>query len=346
MVVLMVLLIIFVAIVMTTVLGDAWVTTQTMFRHAELRERNYLAARSVVEMAMELLRADTNDYDGFGDFWALGQQKVPFDGREFVMEISDEDRRFPLNQLAKGKPEETKRLHDALVRFMVRAGAPGEQAVDSVTDWIDPDSLRNPQGAEQGDYGPDLVKNGPLDSVKELTYIRGWENAPTLPPPKGFTRNPMEALGGLQQAEVEKLKGELDLDLDLPSPSPSGSPGLTPEANTSHWSDWVTPWSGGRINVNTAPAEVLRSLDDGMNDGVVQEIVSKREQSPLKSDQDLRNIAGMNADLAFRVGSLVGYKSSYFKIKVAINEMPGRMELDVVVRREGGALQVVEWTRQ
>lgn len=346
MVILMVLFILMVAIIMSTVLGDAWVTTQTLFRHSELRERNYLNARSVVEMAMELLRSDTNDYDGFGDFWALGKQTVPFDGHEFTLEISDEDRRFPLNQLAKGKPEEGKRLHDALVRFMVRAGAPGEQAIDSVTDWIDPDTLRSAQGAEQGDYGPDLVKNAPLDSIKELRLIRGWENPPNLPPPKGFERNPMDLMGGAGKAEFENLKDKLDIPDPFSSPSPSASPSLTAQINNSEWSDWMTVWSAGRINVNTAPGDVLRSLDDGMNDQIVQEILTKREQSPLKSDQDLRNIAGMNADLAFRVGGLVSYKSSFFRIKVAIEEMPGRMQLDVVVRREGGSLRVVEWTRQ
>lgn len=348
MVILMVLFVIMVAIIMSTILSDAWVGTQTMFRHSELRERNYLAARSVVEMAMELLRADDNDYDGFGDFWALGKQTVPFDGQEFTLEISDEDRRFPLNQLGLGQPEDNKRLRDSLVRFMIRAGAPGEQAVDSVTDWIDADTLRRPQGAEQGDYGPELVKNGPLDSLYELAYVRGWENPPALPPPRGFERNPLDMMGGAGRAELENIKDNLNIPdgaLDDLEASPSGSPSLAPEINNSKWSDWMSVWSGGRINVNTAPAEVLRSLDDAMNDGVVQEILTRREQSPLKSDQDLRAVAGMNADLAFRVGSLVGYKSSFFRIRVEIEEMPGRMTLDVVVRREGRSLRVVEWTR-
>lgn len=346
MVIIMILFILMVALIMTTVMGDAWVTTQTLFRHTELRERNYLAARSVVEMAMELLRSDDNDYDGFGDFWALGKQTLPFDGRQFTLEITDEERRFPLNQLAKTKREEGKPLHDSLVRFMLRAGAPGEQAIDSLVDWTDPDTLRSPQGAEQGDYGTDRVKNAPLDSLAELRYIRGWDNPPNLPPPKGFERNPLDMMGGAGRAELEQFKDKLDLPDGSLDASPSASPSLTPQLNDSEWSDWMTVWSSGKINVNTAPAEVLRSLDEGMNDGVVQEILTKREQKPLKSEQDLREIAGINADLAFRVGKLVAFKSSFFRIKVAIEEMPGRLELDVVVRREGGSLRVVEWSRQ
>ncbi|MCE7868746.1 general secretion pathway protein GspK [bacterium CPR1] len=341
MVIVMVLIILMVAITLSTILGDAWISTSALYRHAELRERNYLAARSVVEMAMELLRSDDNDYDGFGDFWALGKQTLPFDGRELTLEITDEDRRFPLNGLASASEEDNRKLRSALVRFLERAGTPPQLALDSLQDWMDPDTLRRPQGAEQGDYGQALVKNAPLDSLEELHYLRGWDNPPNLPPPRGYEKDPLASLGGGGQMEIEEFRRKLG----VPATSPSVSPSLAPQANTSKWSDWMSVWSGGRINANTAPGEVLLALDEGMNEAIVQEILSQREQSPLKSEQDLRNIAGMNADLAFRLGSLVGFKSSFFRIRVAVDQMPGRMQLDVVVQREGGSLKVVEWTR-
>jgi general secretion pathway protein K len=50
--------------------------------------------------------------------------------------------------------------------------------IDSLVDWVDSDSLTQPQGAEEEDYtkrkrmGP---RNGPFESIDELKKVIGWE---------------------------------------------------------------------------------------------------------------------------------------------------------------------------
>ena len=53
--------------------------------------------------------------------------------------------------------------------------------VDSIMDWRDPDELHRTNGAESDYYGslspPYSAKNGPLDSVEDLLWIRGMTPA-------------------------------------------------------------------------------------------------------------------------------------------------------------------------
>ncbi|MEW6284345.1 MAG: type II secretion system protein GspK, partial [Candidatus Eremiobacterota bacterium] len=287
-----------------------------------------------------LLRADDNDFDGVGDFWALGRQELPFDGRTFTMEIRDEDRLLPLNKLG-GTGQESDTWARVVKRLVGRAGLPPEEAVDSLSDWMDPDTLRRPSGAEQGDYGPRfMVKNAPLDSLDELEGLRGW-SPPRLTRPPEMNLDPLKNLLGDRPEfqKIQEMRGLGEVELEKPPTGPTGE-----DQEDSRWSDWLTVWSGGKVNLNTAPAEVLRSLDDSMSDVTVQEILTKRELDPLRSEQDLKELPGMNSDLAYRLSGLAGYTSTFFRITVGIDERPGRMTLEAVVRREGANLKVVEWT--
>jgi general secretion pathway protein K len=56
-----------------------------------------------------------------------------------------------------------------------------QAAVDAIMDWRDHDSVSRPQGGESDYYlglnPPYLAKNGPLDTVEELFWIRGLDPA-------------------------------------------------------------------------------------------------------------------------------------------------------------------------
>lgn len=56
-----------------------------------------------------------------------------------------------------------------------------QAAVDAIMDWRDRDSIRRPLGGESDYYlglnTPYLAKNGPLDTVEELFWIRGLDPA-------------------------------------------------------------------------------------------------------------------------------------------------------------------------
>lgn len=337
MVVLAVLATLLVALAIATRLSEAGLDAQRLADYTQAREANYLVARSAFEMGLEVLRSDTNQTDGPGDNWAVGELDVEWEGRKVALRIVDEESRFPLGRLQKA-PDQEKVLAEALVRLVRRAGGPApEESVDRLLDWVDPDLVRRPSGAELGDYGRNRVKDAPLDSVAELQTLPGWSTPPALPAPRRRPPPPLESLKGATPG------GDLELpETGLPTPGPQ-TPGA-PE--TSDWSDWLTVHSSGKINVNTAAPELLTSLDPGMTEVTVQEIVNRRQDEAFQGGDDLRQVPGVDADLLFRLEKLVGYESRNFEIRAAVGEPPGRVVLRGVVRRGGGPMKVLFWEVQ
>lgn len=139
-------------------------------------------------------------------------------------------------------------------RILTLAGVPEEdqgELVDSFYDWVDEDSLTvSSEGAESDYYEnldpPYTCKNGPLDTVGELTYIKGFDrNGGVLL--KGGVWNPEE--NEARQFTVQGIEG------------------------------LFTTYGAGKINVNAAPREVLLTVPcledaDGL---IVDTILEERE---------------------------------------------------------------------
>ena len=139
-------------------------------------------------------------------------------------------------------------------RILTLAGVPEEdqgELVDSFYDWVDEDSLTvSSEGAESDYYEnldpPYTCKNGPLDTVSELAYIKGFDrNGGVLL--KGGVWNPEE--NEARQFTVQGIEG------------------------------LFTTYGAGKINVNAAPREVLLTVPcledaDGL---IVDTILEERE---------------------------------------------------------------------
>jgi len=77
---------------------------------------------------------------------------------------------------------------------------------------------------------------------------------------------------------------------------------------------FITIHSDGKINVNTAPAEVLQSLDPGMDESIVEDIIARRIEEPFKAVADVQEAAGMDGELFQRIQGFLSVKSSTFSI--------------------------------
>ncbi len=342
MVILAVLAMLVIITVLSAQLGDNSVALDHRQKVIRTREENYQMARSAVELAMDLLMVDTNDYDGPGDLWAFGSQRLTWEGKPLFLEIRDEEGRFPLMKLMRGEKnsEEIRPYEEALGRLLQRNGLSEKEAVASLEDWCDADSEVRPGGGEAGAFTDIRVKNAPLDSLDELRYVSRW-GPPTLPPP-----DPLNA-GGLFAEEAEKYRVPLEgrgADMLETVTGQQRQDSWVKLKGASEWSDWLTLYSAGKVNLNTAPAEVLRSLDAYMTDTVVNELMSKRSTKALKKEDDLKQIAGVDGDLAFRLAKVAGFKSDHFRIRVVVDVRPGRMQLDAFVKRsKKGAPKVLYW---
>lgn len=348
MVMILVLGMLIVAITLTTTFGVDTNALDFFGRQARSREANYMVARSAFELGLVLLRSDDGDVDGAEDIWASGPQEMTWEGRQLRLEVEDEERRIPINALvppalppgAVFQPsEEQDAMAKVLIRFLDNQGLPGKACTYALVDWMDPDSTPTVGGSEVGRDPSIPAKNARLDSMYELTFIQGWTQ-PTIPPPTPL-------LGGLSaggdlaggQSATSKLKVQAADKADFQGKQSSNGGNV----NTSVWSDWFSLYSDGKININTAPKEILKALDDEMTDALVQEIISKRQEGSLSGEEDLRQIAGMNEDLLFRLGRLIRYNSQYFRVRVRVNTPPGPINLDAIVLRDKSNPKVVRW---
>lgn len=195
---------------------------------------------------------------------------------EIFIAIEPEPARWNLNKLARAGFGDNADL--IWSRILTVAGVPDEdqsELVDSFYDWVDDDSITvSSEGAESDYYEaltpPYTCKNGPLDTVGELAYI------------KGFNRNG----GVLLKGGVWNPEDHEDRQISV-----SGIEHL------------FSLYGPGKINVNAASREVLLTVPcledaDGL---IVDTILEEREglnaDSPDASARVRQNNRGSTASL-------------------------------------------------
>ncbi|MGM9992789.1 MAG: general secretion pathway protein GspK [Candidatus Bruticola sp.] len=364
---------ILVALVIAAKMSEVGVDAQNLINYTSARENNYQVARSAVEMGFELLQSDTGDTDSLNDMWAAGSVVVEWEGKKVIISIVDEESKFPLSAMQKA-PNSCEYLENALIRLFENGGLGcGEEAKDRFLDWVDSDAQRRSRGGEGSDYEKLVIKDSPADALQEILALPGWQERPAYASARAQSslQSIMGASSGLTSSE---LKTSLSADNTAANSSSSadnlghtafekfGSDQQSednqedktyklevPEAQTqggtvvTDWSEWVTVDSSGKININTAPKEVLMALDESMSQVLVDEIDSKRRSAPFKTTDELRNVTGMDADLLFRIQDYLCVKSNTFSVDAEVLSSPGRVRLHSVVSRANGSIKILRW---
>jgi general secretion pathway protein K len=129
---------------------------------------------------------------------------------------------------------------------------------DAFMDWIDPDDVPHPDGAESDDYylkldRPYRTKNGPLDTVDELLLIRGFTNT--------------YFYGGILETDAER--GETNTSASI-----RGIAGL------------LTTYGSRQVNINAASLDVLQAISMDVDSELAAEIIREREGDPEFPDED------------------------------------------------------------
>lgn len=187
------------------------------------------------------------------------------------------------------------------------------ELVACLLDWIDEDDEPRPGGAETDDYYSTLTpayraKNGPLATVEELLLVKGFTSA-------------------ILYGEDVNRNGYLDANEDDADESfpryDNGDgildPGIGP---------FITVWSQepgddanqviGKINVNTAPVQVLQVLD-GMTTDATERIVSMRDEmepSALQDAQWLVTSGALDAETYQSVQDRLTTNAFQFRVEI------------------------------
>jgi general secretion pathway protein K len=269
--------------------------------------------RSGVELARYVLALQLNiadePYDALNQVWAGGPggmstsnsplatislKNHKLGNGTYSVTITDLERKLNINAAA-NSPEI---LQQAFILMGADVGD-ASQVIAAIQDWIDADDDPHIGGTEssyyQGLQPPYLAKNGPIDDISELLLIRG------VTPEMYFGRT----------ADTV----------------PQGNPvGLPPPAPSVGLVNLFTPISTGKINVNTASAEVFQmipGIDENMAAQMMQARLGPDGQTPVGGPgNSLAEFltAGTGSQLA--VGNLQKYfdtRSRTFEVDVEVS---------------------------
>lgn len=134
-------------------------------------------ARSGIEVALGILRNDDPSFDAKTDRWALPFPSIGMDGEAVEVTISDDDSKLNINALVDKDGNVDADIRSRLRSLIERFGGKGD-FVNAVIDWLDNDNeVTEPDGAEAAAYRDSgySVKNGSLDTLEELSLIKGFD---------------------------------------------------------------------------------------------------------------------------------------------------------------------------
>jgi general secretion pathway protein K len=317
------LLIVMISIIVLTILAAGFAYSMKvetkLARNANSEAELEWLGRSGVEYARWVLANSLlnpmQPYDSLDQPWATGsgflgptnnpiaEVQNPFTlGHGTVSwKITDLESKFNINS---PEPVLLQVLPQALTLMGV---SPGEATpiVNSILDWIDPDDQTRVEGAEtsyyQGLTPAYAAKNGPIDDISELLLIKGvtpeiyYGGAATNYQPNYFSRQ----LNPFAQSE---------------NAAPPIAGGLT---------NLFTPLSDGKVNINTASAEVLQMIP-GVNAMIAEAIVGGRSgeddgsglMGPYRAVNQVSRIPNVPLPLIGQIGQFCDVRSKTFRVDV------------------------------
>ncbi len=311
------LIIVMISIFVLTVLAGGFAYSMKietrLARNANSEAQLEWLGRSAIEKARwilaEQLKIAQEPYDALDQVWAggpggIGTSNSPLANVSLSVESSvgradfsiiDLERKININLANEAI------LQQALTLAGVDAGE-STPLVNSILDWIDPDDKPRVQGAESDfyhDYWPNhpyVAKNGPIDDISELLLIRGI--TPELFWGVGSTNFQVHALNPQSRRDAMPIQ----------------TVGLT---------NIFTTLSSGRININTASAEVLQVIP-GVTPEMAQGIVAARGgepdamglSGPYRSVDQVRRVPEVNSMVARALQQFCDVRSRTFEVHV------------------------------
>jgi general secretion pathway protein K len=285
--------------------------------------------RSGVELARYVLGQEANipgePYDALNQLWAGGMggpgetngvlTSIQLDhfqiGEGWVsLKIIDEERYANINTAA------PQLLNQTLTTMGVDANDIPVVS-DSILDWVQPGDNPRLSGAKNSYYQsldpPYYCKEAPMDDISELLLVKGVTKAmydggsqQNSIAPKGFNRSPFQA--------------------------PSYTFGLK---------EVFTPFSDGKININTADANVLQ-LIPGVDETTAEAIIKTREgpngdngpdATPYSSVGDVQRAGGVSAEATQNIGQYCDVRSHTFQVQVTVHYGNSSREYIAIVWR-------------
>ncbi|PKN66646.1 MAG: hypothetical protein CVU57_05175 [Deltaproteobacteria bacterium HGW-Deltaproteobacteria-15] len=107
--------------------------------------------------------------------------------------------------------------------------------------------------------------------------------------------------------------------------------------------DFLTIYSDGKVNINTAPLEVLMSLHESIDTPTAQMIIRYRQDIPFKTTEDLKNVPGMDDSLFAAILPWISVKSRIYSIEAEGRHGDASFRILAVASLEGKKPRFLYW---
>jgi general secretion pathway protein K len=238
-----------------------------------------------------------------------------------------------------------------------------EPGVDSLREnWADPEHLILPEILEPGlslttqivDEGGKLSLNalvneaGEIDLEREVQLKRlfkalGLQEEMLAPLLDWLDRDQEERPGGAEDAFYQGLERPYRCgnrpfvtlgQVALVKGYAQGLQGL---------SRFLSVYSDGKVNVHTAPKEVLLSLSGGMDESIAEAILQYRAEGNFLTLEDLKKVPGVGEDLFAELSPYLSLTSTAFSVTARGRCHGAVSSLQAVFVRDGGTMRTVYW---
>jgi len=320
---------------------------------------------------------EETEVDSLQEDWALPQEAVKFGAGQFVFKITDEDRKFNLNRLVEeaieeveaarsellaldegeeeeeeseeesqeeeeeeeegeeeteeeeeekeeeeeeeeeeSEEEEKERKMLSLLLEKLDVKLPEEKA-ESVRDWIDADDAGRAEDQYYAGLDPEYVcKDAPMEMIGELALIKEIDRKLV------WGDSPREKIEMLSEEEAEDYYLEEE----------ERFPGLQ---------HYLTVYSDGLVNINTASREVLEVMLGEEYEDLADEIIEIREETPFEELNEVEE--KLEEDIPDQLMERFKVSSDYFTIlsEGRVGEVTARIR--AVVKRLEDKIVIVYW---
>jgi general secretion pathway protein K len=252
------LLVLVVVALLTSLLTDLAYSTLVDMRLTETfrdSTKAYYLAKGGLNAGRMILQEDDNRYDSLDEPWSQGVANFPVGEGSVSIRIEDQDGKLAINTLVNGDNPETvmiDRFYRLLVNLELEEQAEPAELAAALIDWLDRGDTPYAEIRTDG-------LNIPVGGAEEV-YYRSL--SPSYPCKNGL-------LETLQELSLVK--------------------GFTPEI-IKVISPHLAVNGSMQININTASAEVLMSLDRQIDVSAAQTIIDYRRQKPIENIAQLEEV--------------------------------------------------------
>lgn len=303
------LLVLVIVALLTSVLTDLAFSTMVDMRLTETfrdSTRAYYLAKGGINAGRMILQEDRNDYDSLDEIWSKGVINYPVGEGSVTIRIEDQDGKLDINRMVGGNNPQAIMV-DRFLRLLVVLGlderADPAELTAALIDWLD---TGDEPYTEIHTDGQSL----PVAGAEDVYYQSQSQ-------PYRCKNSPLETL-----QELALVKGFIPEIIKQISPHLSVNGAMA-------------------VNVNTASAEVLMSLDLQISRETAQTIIDYRQTEPIEKVAQLEEILAPEDYVVLKtlanLGQL-GTTSRTYRIETSALVNDGSRRLMAEIDKQGNEL--------